>query len=84
MTKEKSHRKLLFTLIFDDGKSLVHAWTCCKISEKTGARWLEQYHLTGSNLSVRHRDSTDGKMPHDDQEALYSLIAINHTSDIDE
>ena len=84
MAKDKSHRELFFALIFEDGKSLVRACAACKISTKTDARWLEQYHLTGSILPVRHRDAIDGKMPHDDQEALFTLIANNRTSRIDE
>lgn len=84
MTKDKSHRELFFALIFEDGESLVHACAACKISTKTGARWLEQYHLTGSILPVRHRNLIDGKMPHNDQEALFTLVANNRTSHIDE
>ena len=55
-----------------------------KISTKTGSRWLEQYHATGSILPVRHRDSIAGQMPYEDQEALFTLIANNRTAHIDE
>ena len=55
-----------------------------KISTKTGSRWLEQYHATGSILPVRHRDAIAGQMPYEDQEALFTLIANNRTAHIDE
>ena len=84
MTKDKSHRELFFSLIFEDGKSLVTACNESKISTKTGSRWLEQYHATGSILPVRHRDSIAGQMPYEDQEALFTLIANNRTAHIDE
>lgn len=84
MTKDKSHRELFLAFIFEDGKSLIDACADCKICTRTGQRWLEQYHLTGSILPVRHRDSIDGKMPHADQEALFTLVANNRTSHIDE
>lgn len=35
-------------------------------------------------LPVRHRNLIDGKMPHNDQEALFTLVANNRTSYIDE
>jgi transposase len=84
MTKDKSHRELFLALIFEDGKSLEAACRDTKISTRTGARWLEQYHATGSILPVRHRELTDGKMPYDDQEALFALAANNRTCHVDE
>ena len=84
MTKGKSHRELFIRKVFGDGMTVQEASTHCSISVKTGSRWLEQFARTGSFLPLRHRTSIPGKMPYEDQEALFTIIANNRTCHVDE
>ena len=64
--------------------SLGEAAFYCSISARTGARWLQLLNETGSILPQRHRMSIAGKMPYEDQEALFTIVLNNRTCHIEE
>jgi transposase len=84
MTKDKSHRELFISKVLDEGLTVEEAAFHCSISARTGSRWLRQLLRTGSFLPLRHRTSIPGKMPEEDQEALFTIIANNRTRHIEE
>ena len=84
MTIDKSHRELFMWKIFQEGLSVEEAAIRCRISARTGFRWLIQLGQTGSFSPLRHRVSIPGKMPYEDQEALFAIVASNRTCHVDE
>ena len=84
ITKDKSHRELFLRKRFEEGLSLIEAAHQCSISVRTGSRWLRQLNVTGSVLPVRHRVSIEGKMPSEDQEALFTIASNDRTCHMEE